>query len=147
MKDSIAQLTMPGQNFLISEETFNRLKSDFYVEIAEQEYRNKNLSRNLYYSLLLLQREEYAPFALFSIARALNDMYESQKAHRLGAMTEGETRGYKQDYNLLLRMISRLKLDEIAALSYQFCKQYKEQMSRYIGFEEEYNKAKKRIQQ
>ena len=147
LKDSISQVQSPGQNFLISEEIFNRLKKDFYVEIAEQEYKNENLSRNLYYSLLLLQREEYAPFALFSIARALNDMYESQKAHRLGAMTEGETRGYKKDYNLLLRMISRLKLDEIAALSYQFCKQYKEQMSRYIGFEEEYNKAKKRIQQ
>ena len=95
----------------------------------------------------MLQREEYTPFALFSIARALNSMYEGQKDHRLGAMTEGETRGYKQDYNLLLRMISRLKLDEIASLSYQFCKQYKEQMSGYIGFEEEYNKAKKRIQQ
>ena len=147
LKDSIAQVTMPGQHYLISEEIFNRLRKDFYVEIAEQEYRNKNLSRNLYFSLLMLQREEYAPYALFSIARALNTMYESQKDHRLGAMTEGETRGYKQDYNLLLRMISRLKLDEIAALSYQFCKQYKEQMGRYIGFEEEYNKAKKRIQQ
>ena len=146
LKDSIAQLTMPGQHFLVSEKIFNQLKKDFYVEIAEQEYRNKNLSRNLYYSLLMLQREEYAPFALFSIARALNNMYEGQKDHRLGAMSEGETRGYKQDYNLLLRMISRLKLDEIASLSYQFCKQYKEQMSGYAGFEEEYNKAKSRIQ-
>ena len=147
LKDSIALLTMPGQNFLISEKIFNQLKKDFYVEIAEQEYKNKNLSRNLYYSLLMLQREEYTPFALFSIARALNTMYEGQKDHRLGAMTEGETRGYKQDYNLLLRMISRLKLDEIASLSYQFCKQYREKMNGYIGFEEEYNKAKKRIPQ
>ena len=94
----------------------------------------------------MLQREEYTPFALFSIARTLNNMYDGQKDHRLGAMTEGETRGYKQDYNLLLRMISRLKLDEIASLSYQFCKQYKTQMSGYMGFEEEYNKAKSRIQ-
>ena len=74
-------------------------------------------------------------------------MYDGQKNHRLGAMTEGESRGYKQDYNLLLRMLSRLKLDEIASLSYHFCKHYREQMSGYIGFEEEYNKAKKRIQQ
>jgi peptidase M48-like protein len=146
LKDSIGRFAGPGQYFLISEGIFNQLKKDFYVEIAEQEYKNKNLSRNLYYSLLMLQREEYTPFALFSIARALNTMYEGQKDHRLGAMTEGETRGYKQDYNLLLRMISRLKLDEIALLSYQFCKQYREQMSGYIGFEEEYNKAKKRIQ-
>ena len=147
LKDSIAQLTVTGQHYLISAETFNRLKKDFYVEIAEQEYRNKNLSRNLYYSLLMLQQEEYIPYALFSIARSLNTMYEGQKDHRLGAMTEGENRGYKQDYNLLLRMLSRLKLDEMASLSYQFCKQYKELMNRYIGFEEEYNKAKKRIQQ
>jgi hypothetical protein len=146
LKDSIAQL-QGGQSFLVDERIFNQLKKDFYVEIAEQEYRNNNLSRSLYYSLLMLQREEYTSFALYSIARTLNNMYEGQKDHRLGAMTEGETRGYKQDYNLLLRMISRLKLDEIAALSYQFCKQYKEQMSGYTGFEEEYNKAKSRIQQ
>jgi hypothetical protein len=146
LKDSIAQLPA-GQPFLVDQKIFDQLRKDFYVEIAEQEYRNKNLSRSLYYSLLMLQREEYSPFALFSIARTLNNMYEGQKDHRLGAMTEGETRGYQQDYNLLLRMISRLKLDEIASLSYQFCKQYKEQMSDYIGFEEEYNKAKKRIQQ
>jgi len=147
LKDSVAMLQGGGELFLVNEQLFNQLKKDFYVEIAEQQYRNKNLSRNLYYSLLMLQREEYAPYALFSIARTLNNMYEGQKDHRLGAMTEGETRGYKQDYNLLLRMISRLKLDEIASLSYQFCKQYKTQMSDYIGFEEEYNKAKSRSQQ
>ena len=147
LKDSIAQLPVGRQSFLVNEEKFNQLKKDFYVEMAEEQFRSKNLTRNLYYSLLMLQREEYIPFALYSIARTLNTMYEGQRDHRLGAMTEGETRGYKQDYNLLLRMISRLKLDEIAALSYQFCKQYKTQMNGYIGFEEEYNKAKSRIQQ
>jgi hypothetical protein len=94
----------------------------------------------------MLQRQEYTPFGLYSIARTLNSMYEGQKEHRLGAMTDGETRGYPPDYNLLLRMVSRLKLDEIASLSYQFCRQYRSQMSGYIGFEEEYNKAKSRIQ-
>ena len=94
----------------------------------------------------MLQRDEYTPFALFSIARVLNDMYEGRKNHTLGSMSEGETRGYPQDYNLLLRMVNKLKLDEIAALSYYFCKQYKTQMAGYIGFEEEYNKAKTRIQ-
>ena len=94
----------------------------------------------------MLQDYEYKPYALFSIARALNDMYEGRENHSLGLKTEGETRGFPQDYNLLLRMVSRLKLDEIAALSYYFCKEHRSEMSVYIGFEEEYSKAKMRIQ-
>ena len=85
------------------------------------------------------------PLAIYSIARGLNLAWESQKNHTLGLLFTAESRGLPEDYNLWLRMLTRLSLDEIAALNYYFCKQYKEQMNGYAGFEEEMNKAIKKF--
>ncbi len=140
LEDSI-KMHGTGQAFLVNEPLFKKLKKDFFVEMTEQEFRDKNLTRNLYYSLLMLQNDVNVPFAIYSIARALNEVYESQKNHEIGKVTAKEYRGNREDYNLLLRMIDRLKLDEIAELSYQFCSYYQPQMTGYKGFEEELQKA------
>jgi hypothetical protein len=42
-------------------------------------------------------------------------------------------------------LLSRLRLEEIAALNYYFCNQYQDQMVGYAGFGEEMDKAKKRF--
>ena len=89
----------------------------------------------------MLQSNENFPYAVYSIARNLNLIYEKQKNHQVGLITGKETRGYPADYNLLLRMLDRLRLEEIANLNYNFCMQYKAQMSAYTGFNEELNKA------
>jgi hypothetical protein len=90
----------------------------------------------------MLQNGDNIPFAVYSIARALNKTYESQKEHRLGMIIEREDRTYHLDYNLLLRMFERLRLDEIAELSFQFCSYYQSQMNGYKEFEIEMEKAK-----
>ncbi len=146
LEDSI-QHTGPGKKFIVNEPLFRQLKKDFFVEMTEQEFRNKNLTRNLYYSLLMLQNSENIPFAAYSVARALNFVYDNQQNHRLGLVTDKETRSYPANYNLLLRMIDRLRLDEIANLNYYFCRQYQAQMTGYAGFEEEMNKAQRRKNQ
>jgi Zn-dependent protease with chaperone function len=140
LKDSIQQ-AMPGNLFLVNEALFRQLKKDFYVEFAEQQFNNNNISRNLYYSLQMLQNNENFPYAVYAIARALNLIYENQKNHKAGVFISKEARGYPADYNLLLRMLDRLRLEEIATLNYHFCMQYKSQMSSYAGFDEELNKA------
>jgi hypothetical protein len=111
--------------------------------MTEQCYRDKNLSRNLYYSLLLLQAGENIPVAVYSVSRCLNQIYDCQKDHKLGSKIDTESKTYPEEYNSLLRMLDRLKLDEIASLNYSFCKQYASLMKGYEGFEEQMNRAKK----
>lgn len=130
-----------GQKFLVDEGLFTKLKKDFFYEMTEQCYRARNLSRNLYYSLLLLQSQENNGLAVYSVARCLNTLYENQKEHKLGSTIDSENKAYREEYNLLLRMLDQLRLDEIASLSSHFCKQYASQMKSDKGFEEEIRKT------
>ena len=68
LKDSLATTSTGGKKFLVNEELFSQLKKDFFIEMTEQCYRDKNLSRNLYYNLLMLQSGENTPLAVYSIA-------------------------------------------------------------------------------
>lgn len=139
LQDSVQKIP-PGKGFLVNENFFNQLKREFFPEITQQEFRNDNLTRNLYYSLLMLQGGDYTSLAVYSIARDLNILFQKQKDHTL-ADIEKETRTFPADYNLLLRMIDRWRLDEIASINYYFCRKYAAQMNRYNGFADEEKKA------
>jgi hypothetical protein len=58
---------------------------------------------------------------------------------------ETESKSNAADYNQLLRMLSRVRLEEIADLNYFFCRKYAEQLKNYPGFEIEMNKVRKLI--
>lgn len=131
-----------GREFLVDEQLFRKLKEDFIPEIVEEVYKAGNVSLNLYLSLCLLQEGQYKPLAIYSVARDLNLIYTYQKDHSLGLFIESENRKYRESYNLLLRMLYRLRLNEIAALNAAFCTYYQDQMKGYDGFGEEMNKAK-----
>ena len=143
LEDSIKKAGR-GKAFLVNEELFNKLKEESFPEFSEEQYREEDMGRNLYYSLLMLQAGANTPLAIYSIARDLNLAYESQKEHKLGRLYHNETRGYADDYNLFLRMLSRLKLDEIGALAHHFCKKYQAEMAGYAGFAEQCAKATSR---
>ena len=145
LKDSVAKYPA-GKKFLVNEAYFNEIKKHWFAEITEQIFRYDDLAMNLYYNLLQLQKGENLPMAVTSIARDFNLLYQMQKDHKLNGL-EKESRYYNADYNLLLRMIDRLRLDEIAAINYYFCKQYESQMSGYKQFNEELNKAVKTMSQ
>jgi Zn-dependent protease with chaperone function len=141
LEDSINKTGNAGKLFLVDERLFKKLNKDFLAEITEECYEGKNLSRNLYYSLLLLQAGENMPMAAYSVARCLNELYQKQQQHRLGLTIDMENKRFPGDYNLLLRLLAKLRLDEIAAINYYFCRRYQEQMKDYTGFAEEMNKA------
>ncbi|MES2778163.1 MAG: M48 family metallopeptidase [Bacteroidota bacterium] len=149
LTDSVtkASVLMPGKKFLVNETLFNQLKKAFFIEITEECHREKKLSRNLYYNLILLQANETNALATWSVARCLNEMYEQQKAHKIGLMLDAESKGYPEDYNLLLRMLARIRLEEIANLSYRFCTQNLASMKDYPGFEQEMVKAKNNLEE
>lgn len=141
LKDSVA--LVKGERFLVDEKTFSQLKTDFKAEIAEQCFTVNNISRNLYYSIQMLNSSTYRQLAILSIVRDMNRLYENQKNHKLGLVIDEETRYYKKDYNLLLRMLNRIRLDELLAVNYFFCKKYRDEMSGYTGFEEEVKRLEK----
>lgn len=131
-----------GKEFGVDEKLFRQLKEDFVPEIVEEVYKAGNISYNLYLSLGLLQEERYKPLAIYSIARDLNLVYKNQQQHNLGLIIESENRRYDESYNRLLRMLYRLRLNEIAELNTAFCSFYQDQMKAYDGFQQEMNKAK-----
>jgi hypothetical protein len=132
-----------GKLFLIDSHTFNKLQKEFIVEMTEQRYRNGNLAYHLYLCLQLLQKPEYEHYAAYAIVRCLNKLYDSQKNHGLGLVTDKESRNYPADYNTVLRMVDRLRLDEIAALSFHFSRKYADKLSSYEEFVTEMKKAEK----
>ena len=143
LQDSIRSLTSGGQKFLVNETVFHRLKKDFFIEMTEQCYREKNLSRNLYLSLLQLQSDENNSTAIYSVARCLNQVYLYQKDHKLGLLKDVENKTQRKDYNLLLRMLDKLRLEEIASINHAFCQRHSAVMKDHKEFHEEMKQAQK----
>lgn len=140
LQDSIA-LCAHSNSFVTNENQFKVLQKEFEMEVMEGLYNSKNYSKNLYCSLQLLQSEKEEAFAVFNIARVLNTIFEKQKSHELGKWIDKEDRKQEEDFKLLLRMLDRIRLDELAQLSYNFCFKYKDKMVSYEGFTEEFKKS------
>lgn len=121
-------------SFLVNEEKFNELKRQLFYEIMEECYHEDELSRNLYYSLTLLENEPGNLYAVYSVVRCFNRLWYLQKNHKLQQAIEKEDRSFPAQYNLLLRMLDRLNLDEIVSLNSAFAARYAEQMKTYPGF-------------
>lgn len=132
-----------GNDFIVNSEAFKKIKTDFLLEINEATFKAEKITRNLYYSLQMLQNGSNVSYAAFSVTRALNKIYAAQQNHTLGNITEKETKGYPADYNALLRMIDRLRLDEVAAICYHFASFYKKEAAAYPSFDKELDTAEK----
>jgi hypothetical protein len=140
LADSAAAIS--GKYFQIDEQLFKQLKQEFIPEIVEEVFKSGNISFNLYLSLQMLQDGKHTPLAIYSIARDFNLIYKHQKDHEMGLIIDSENKKYDEGYNLLIRMLYRMRLNEIAELNDSFCFYYREQMKNYEGFATEMEKAK-----
>ena len=131
LADSLKYNPNASADFLVDAEAFQFLKKSFFAEITEETYKQNNLSRNLYFSLLQLQANENRPLAIYSTARCLVQIYDQQKNHTLGKAMERESKYLSNDYNLLLRMCSRITLAELATLANAFATHYNASMQEY----------------
>ena len=142
LKDSVIKFEKNSKSYFITNQTnFNKIKEKFLIEAIEYCYTKHNLSENLYYALSLLQEQKEKPFAVYSIARCLNIIYEKQKNHHLGESIDDENRSFDKDYNLLLKMLSKLRLEEIVEINYHFCKANLSTGLLYKNFEKEWKTA------
>ncbi|MFY7899164.1 MAG: M48 family metallopeptidase [Chitinophagaceae bacterium] len=145
LKDSIAK-DKNVNDFTISDSLFYQLKFSFQKEINENHFELKAYSKNLFYALYLLQNNQHRAYAIYSIARCFNLMYEAQKNHTLGKYVDKENRYFSADYNKILRFIDKVKIYELASINYFFCEQYKSQMQQFPAFMKEYTVAQKNYQ-
>ncbi|MEJ8816703.1 M48 family metallopeptidase [Lacibacter sp. H407] len=123
LKDSVASQTT-GKDFLVDENYFQKLKEELLLEMIEHTYQSDNVSRNIYYNLLLLQQQKQTNLAAYLIARDLNKLYEQQKNHKAGLLLDTENKFYSDDYNQLLRFLNRIRLNEMAQVTRSFCNRY-----------------------
>lgn len=124
-----------GKDFIVDPVFFKQLQDRFTVEIAEELFREEKLAQCLWYNLGLLKAGLHRRYATAATARALNALYEAQLTHKLGLVAEKENKTRLPEFNQLLRMLDRVRLDELAEISYQFCKTYRAEMAGYTLFE------------
>lgn len=142
LKDSVER-QKAGRDFLIDESYFTRLKEELLLEMIEFTYSSGNISRNLYYNLLLLQQQKHINLAAFLIARDLNKLYEQQKNHKAGLLLDTENKSFPTDYNLLIRFLNRIRLEELAQVTHAFCNRYLRPLASQAAVAEQINIAEK----
>lgn len=133
-----------GKLYLADETAFQKWKAGLMPEMLEYSFQRKELSRHLYLALQLMQDEKYERYAAFSVARCLNLLFEQQQRHLLGKVIDTEGPEHSAGYNLLLRLLGRIRLQELANLSFHFCRRHKELVMDWPEFVKEAKLAESR---
>jgi len=148
LKSKVVEYTKKNsKKFIVSESKFNSLKNQYDYEIINHCMKSNKISRALYYSLQLLQIIPDDPYLNTTVGQCLNQIYSSQKNHRLSEIIELPNPGHDKKYKLLLMMLQNLRLREIAALSYYFLQQREKEFVSFAPFTEAYNQSKQNFNQ
>jgi Zn-dependent protease with chaperone function len=123
-----------SKTFIVSQELFKKLQTDFDYEIIEHCYRSENISRSLYYSLQMLQGRRSDAYLVTNIGRCLNEIYRAQKTHTLSKIVDMPSPYHDKKYDKLLRFIQQLRLSDIAAISYYYLLIYQAVLGAYEDF-------------
>jgi len=110
-----------SKKFLVDENEFRKLKSDFDFEVLEYLYSSNEVSECLYHTLQMLHFQK-APYLMGMVGKCLNRLYSAQLSHELGKITDLPNPEFDPEYNTLLRMIQNLRLTDIASIAYYYLK-------------------------
>jgi len=131
---------------IISKATFDSLRHAFKYEVVNYAFENDHYSLSLYYAISLLQEYPDDPFLVTHTGKVLNSCYEAQKAHILGKLIDLPSPDFSDSYNVLLRMLQNLGLDEFPAISFYYLEAYQSKLSTYTAFTRELDKSRQFIQ-
>lgn len=133
--------------FIVNEQTFTELKNKFRYEMIAFLFNKKNISRSLFYALEMLEEKPTDIFLITTVGKCLNLLYDHQKAHTLGTITDLPSPYIDKNYNSLLHFIQELRLSDIAALSYKFMEQYETTYAADTAFTSTLKKSKENFLQ
>ncbi len=135
--------TTKGARFLVLDSAaFVHLQRTFDFEIVNYTYGSGLVSRSLYYSMQMLQSYPGNAFLVANIGQCFNKIYEAQKRHELGLITDAPSPFAEKKYNDFLQFLQRLRLPELAAINYHFLTAYNVSLASYKPFADAYNKSK-----
>lgn len=135
--------TTKGVRFLVTDSaTFVHLQRTFDFEIVNYTYQSNHVSRSLYYSMQMLQSYPGNAFLVANIGRCFNKMYDAQKKHEFGLVTDYPSPYAEKKYNDFLQFLQRLRLSDIAAINYHFLTAYNSSFASYKPFTDAYSKSK-----
>jgi hypothetical protein len=129
--------------FVVDSLTFVALQNSFRYETVEYAWVSENYSESLFLALELLQAKPNDMFLVARVGKLLNAIYAAQKSHTLSKITDLPSPGYSPNYNLLLQFIQNLYLEDLAAISYYYLKQYQTQMDHYTPYMNVYLQSEK----
>jgi hypothetical protein len=125
LSTTVAQYAKGGTvTFIETAEGFAALQQQFDHEMIEHAFQTKQVSRALYLALKMRTVYPADHYVNATIGRCLNEIYSYQKRHELSRIVDLPGPGIAEEYNTLLHLIQNTRLQEIAALSYHFMKQY-----------------------
>lgn len=122
----------------VSGEKFRELSQRFRYEIIEHSFIAENYSRSLLFTLKLLKKQPEDPYLITQVGRIFNELYEAQKKHTLGKVTDLPAPYFDADYNLLLQFIQNLYREDFAAIGYHFLNQYSKKFETFAAFKTTY---------
>ncbi|MDP4251291.1 MAG: M48 family metalloprotease [Bacteroidota bacterium] len=134
-----------AKRFVVDSITFASLRNAFHYETIEYAYLSDQYTESLFLTLGLLQTKTNDAYLITQVGRLLNSLYSAQKSHTLSRKTDLPSPGYPANYNLLLQFVQNLYLEDLAAISYYYLKQYHPQMDMYLPFRNTYQESEKLV--
>lgn len=107
----------------LNSELFKKLQMEFETEEIAYTFKADQVSRCLYLSLQLYDKEPSNIYAATMIGKCLNEMYDHQKTHMLNHIVSLPAPMADKNYNVLLEFIQRINLGDMAAINYFFLNQ------------------------
>lgn len=110
-----------GSTFLVDAVQFYKLQQRLRNEMIEFALVNEKASRGLFYAIEQINTDSSSAFVSARISMSLNQLYEAQKNHTLGKITDlPNPQVYSKAYNELLYFIQNAKLTDLASINYYF---------------------------
>ena len=134
-----------ASQFVVDSITFVSLKNQFRYETIEYAYISLNYSESLFLTLGLLQTRPKDIYLVTQVGKLLTSIYAAQKSHILSKVTNLPSPGYPANYNLLLQFIQNLYLEDLAAISYYYLRQYQSSMDHYTPYKNAYQQSEKLV--
>jgi hypothetical protein len=110
-------------------------------EIINYYYYSAQYSRCVYYCLELLSKKSGDAFAVITLGKAMNNIYDAQKKHSLNKVIDLPSPYYSSNYNMVLQFIQNLRLNEVAMANYFFLKNYTSALSYSKEYESAFSKS------
>jgi hypothetical protein len=113
-----------AKKFIVDEAEFKKLQQLFLFETLPYTYNNKSISRCLYLAMQMHEQHPANAYIVATIGNCFNLFYQYQKSHNLNNIVNLPSPYWDKNYSDLLEFIQNINLEDMAAVSYYFLKQY-----------------------